>query len=448
MFKTIYCREILETIKSKTFLIGFVVTVFLVILSIIINLEDYLERRNDYQRALHIEQEGIAKVFRQPQPLSVFAQGKDKKYGTTHSVSYWEIDTAPSGYLGIMSNHGLLHAGESAFDYTFIVRVVLSLLTIFVAYHKISGDRAIGTLKFSLSNSLSRNTLLLGKFLSGLTIILISLTGATLISLIIVILHSGISFGISEWIRIFGMFTVSALYVTVFYMISLFISVVTSRPSISLMISLQLWLFLIVIYPNTGVLITKKFYSVPSERDISERKSAAERKLRNPVDNTLIELQGKIRSKINFDENVRELNKIKDSLDKQKTIMYYRIDREYHNELNRQAYFAKMITILSPAILYDKIMIRLAKTGVDDFDRFLDALIPFYDRINNEGFFERDPVTYEGPKLTGSQLAYSYSSERFEESLFAILPDMMILLMFCILCYTGSHTAFLRRDVR
>ncbi len=168
-----------------------------------------------------------------------------------------------------------LVSGFAAVDFAFIVRVVLSLLVVFIAYNAVAEEKASGTLKLTLANRVPRDQLLLGKFLGGWFVIMGSLAVSALVSLIIVLSHSFIAFAAGEWTRLLAFIGLSAVYLTVFYAVSLFVSVLVDRPSISLMILLQAWVFLIVIYPNLGVIAAENLTRLPSQEQLAQQKNAA-----------------------------------------------------------------------------------------------------------------------------------------------------------------------------
>jgi ABC-type transport system involved in multi-copper enzyme maturation permease subunit len=83
MLRTIIRREIQEYLKSAKFLIGFLITVALIIISTLINLSDFKQRQADYQAARDKMKGPFYEmtVYRAPEALSVLVQGKDRKLG-------------------------------------------------------------------------------------------------------------------------------------------------------------------------------------------------------------------------------------------------------------------------------------------------------------------------------------------------------------------------------
>ncbi len=154
------------------------------------------------------------------------------------------------------SQHQRYVWGFASVDFAFVVRVVLSLMVIFLAYNSISEERTQGTLKLALANALPRGQLLFGKFLGGLFVILGSLTIAVLIAVLVMVLHPAISLDRELFVRILGMWGVSALYLGTFFTLSLMVSTIINRPSVALLVLLQIWIVVIVKGLETDYLLS------------------------------------------------------------------------------------------------------------------------------------------------------------------------------------------------
>ena len=156
MLTTIIKREILDHLKSAKFQIGFAVTLILMIVSTSINVRDYVQRQQDYlgaRETIKVDPFFGKSLFRNPQVLSIFVQGKDSVLGNRLDYNKdWEIPVRPSGYMGEgRSLQDRLLSGFRTFDFAFVVRIILSLMAIFLAYDAVSGEKTQGTLKLVLS---------------------------------------------------------------------------------------------------------------------------------------------------------------------------------------------------------------------------------------------------------------------------------------------------------
>lgn len=445
MISTIIKREILEYIKSAKFLIGLCITALLITISIVINIQDFKLRHQDY---LDAQQEMTGdrfyiRVFRQPQVLGTLVQGKDRKLGNRVQFTYLNIPYRTSGYMGAYtSQHHRYLAGFSAVDFSFVVRVVLSLMVVFLAYNAISEEKTNGTLKLMLANRLPRDQLLLGKFIGGLLVVLGSLLISAILSLLILLFHPAITIAGSDWARILGLLGVSALYLTCFYTLSLFVSVVFNRPSISLMVLLQVWIFLIIIYPNLSVIAAEKLYKLPSPQEISQQKRAAFQPYEEEFKKVREEFHDLVRKRENVPNELMVRNIELNALQAEK---YYQVDREFSKKLTRQMELAQTFSILSPAVAYDRVSNRLARTGLVEHDRFMDGVFRHWQKhVELTKLRRLDRKAYGKKKLPD----FTYSSETVAKDFTATLLQWLLLFAFSIIFFALAYTAFLKKDVR
>jgi ABC-type transport system involved in multi-copper enzyme maturation permease subunit len=445
MVWTIVKREMLEYLKSAKFLIGLGITVILVTLSTVINIDDLKQRQQDYLNAQQ-EMKGdrfYVQVYRAPQVLGTLVQGKDRKLGNSLQMTYFGLPMRTSGYMGqYTSEHHRYLAGFAAVDFAFVVRVVLSLMVIFLAYNAVSEEKFHGTLKLALANRLPRDQLLLGKFAGGLIVVVGSLLISAILAFLIMLLHPAISFKGSDWTRLLLMLGVSAVYLVCFYTLSLFISVMVNRPSIALMILLQLWIFLVIVYPNMGVIFAENIYNLPDEKEIGQRKVAAfqpyeeeSRKIREAF-SSAIRSGGSPSAEVGLRNT--ELTIIRAEMD-------YQVDKEFSNRLTNQMKLAQTVSILSPAVVYDQVMNRLARTGMDEFERFMEGIYRHWQRhIERSKLLYKDREAYVKAQLPD----FTYSSESTSRSFVGTLAQWVILFVFGLVFFALAYTAFLKKDVR
>lgn len=444
MLKTIIIHEIQEYIKSKKLLIGLFITLVLVTVTTVINTEDYSKRQQDYLDAKREMRFSLGKyhLYRPPQVLGILIQGKDHKLGNRIDITDYSIPFKTTGYRGARQDqHRIFMARFSVVDYAFIVKTLLSLLVFFLTYNTVSEEKIRGTLKITLANNLPRDILLLGKCISGLLVIYSSLFIASIISLLIIIFHPAVSLGFTEWVRVLGIIGISALYLTVFYMISLLISVKTNRPSTTLIVLLQLWFFLIIIYPNAGVIIANKYYSLSSDKEISSRKEAITQSYEGDIQRAY-----KVYQDSQFDEiNYTEFHKILI----QRAESWYYVDHEFFNELLKQTKLAQNISVFSPSVLFDRVIQRYANTDITNYERFIHNVFNYWKNniasIHSQKFAKDIDYNIE---IKQNLPEFTHTPEKFTKSFFATTPNIIILFLSCIMIYTLAHVSFLRKDVR
>ncbi len=443
MLKAIVQREILEYLKSSKFLIGLCLTVVLVGISTFINIGDYQQRQQDYLDAIQsLESGGFnIKVFRKPQILSTLVQGRDRELGSRIEFNYLNLPIQTSGYMGeYASQHQRYVTGFASVDFAFVVRVVLSLMVIFLAYNSISEERTQGTLKLVLANALPRGQLLFGKFLGGLFVILCSLTIATLIAVLVMVLHPAISLGSELFVRILGMWGVSALYLGTFFTLSLMVSTIINRPSVALLVLLQIWIVVIVIYPNVSIILSQHLMGLPGSEELADRRRA----LFEPYEQEYNQSREAFHKMVESGESNIELSKKSFELSAQRTELYHRVDSEYSHKLTRQTYLAHNIGLFSPSVLFNGVMQRLAGTDIQEFDSFMEGVERHWHK-----YIERWPLRYTDLEAFKKSTfpEFTYTTQSAAESIVRTLPQWSILFLLSVVFFVAAHTVFMRKDI-
>ncbi len=445
MLKAILKREILEYLTSPKFLIGISIAAVLMVTSTAINLANFRQRQQDYidaQRDLKGPRFTVS-ILRSPRPLSVLVQGLDRKLGTKMEVDTYRFPARLSGYMGgYTSDHLRFLSGFEAVDFDFVVRVILSLMVIFLAYNAVSEEKSQGTLGLVLSNSVPRDQLLLGKFLGGLFVVIGSLLLSALLSLLVLVLSRSIAFSREDWMRMLAILIFAFLYLICFYSLSLFVSVLVNRPAFALMILLQIWIFLVVIYPNLGVVIASNIYRLPSPDEVAQRKEAAFQPHEAESRKISEELRQAYSSGKRPDSQVSlrsaELGALRVEGD-------YRVDQDFNRRLSEQVALARSITLLSPAVLFDAATTRLARTDLNDYERFMRGVPDVWrGQVERSKLLYRDVAAFRKAKLP----TFNYAPESRAESFGATVPQALELFFLGVIFFMLAYVGFLKKDVR
>jgi ABC-type transport system involved in multi-copper enzyme maturation permease subunit len=444
MLKSIVQREILEYLKSSKFLIGLCLTIVLVGMSTFINIGDYQQRQQDYLDAKQsLESQGIdVKIFRKPQILSTLVQGRDRELGSRMEISYLNLPIQPSGYMGeFASQHHRYVSGFELVDFAFVVRVVMSLMVIFLAYNSISEEKDQGTLRLVLAHPLSRGQLLLGKFLGGLFVVLGCLTIATIIAVLVMVLHPAASLDGDLFLRILGIWGVSALYLGAFFTLSLMASTIINRPSVALLILLQIWIVVIVIYPNISVILSRHLFKLPGSEELADRKRAIFEPYEQQYNETVQAFHKMVES---GQHDNMELPKKNFEVNAQRTELYHRVDKEYTQQLTRQMHLAQNIGLFSPSVLYDAAVQRLAGTDIREFDSFMEGVERHWQK-----YTERQQLLYSDYKAFREFKLpeFTYARQSTTESIAQTLPQWTILFLLGVIFFAAAHAVFMRTNI-
>ncbi|MHB9027896.1 MAG: ABC transporter permease [Candidatus Latescibacterota bacterium] len=447
MLFTICIREIREHLKSPAFLIGTVLVVFLTAYATVIAANDYRQRRDDCLTARKTMEVRAFRyfVFREPNPMSIFVQGYDTRAGAAANMNTGHIPVKTTGYMEVVgtSQAERAVAGFLPIDYAFVVRIVLSILVIFLVYDVIAGDRQRGTLKLMLANPVPRDSILLGKMLGGWCVVMALLTAASTVSLLLVLLSPGIPADSGLLLRFSGVFLVSVLYLTVFFALGLWISVLINRPSTVLLTLLVAWVILTSVYPALSSLSAARLIQPPGERQIRETHQAALKSL-NEEYVRVVDAMIENPFKKTREERIRDRDRVNDVKERQAKLMY-QAERVRTAAFDRQASLAVMLSMASPAAVYDQAVMQIAGVSSGDYDRFLEYLYRAWGEVckaNRMSLRDRK----ESAKILESIEPFHPGDIR--PDLPKALLNTGILCFFSILFFALAWTGFLRKDVR
>ena len=443
MLITIIKKEILEHLKSAKFLIGLGIIVIMMTGSTFINIQNYVQRHKDYLKAQEIftgQNPSSISIFRPPQVLSILVTGKDRSLGNRLELNpYSDLPMFPSDYNEQYSiaRHRFF-AGFQAVDFSFVVKIALSLMVIFLAYDAISGEKAQGTLRSVLANRLPKDQFLFGKLAGGVIVI----SGAFLISFLLILLimlfHPDISLAGTDWGRIAGLFGLSLLYLFFFFALTLFVSVIVNRPSMTLMVLLQIWIFLIIIYPNLSIRFSERFNPLPSFLSIEMDKFGVVLSSQKEMDR-LSEKRDNAFTKGGQAAD-DELDTKKREIEERVYQKRHEIDLEFSRRMTQQMRSAQFLSILSPAVLYDMAAEKLALTDVSEFDRFMKS-VDIY-RQNYAKWFWLDA------KKRNTAPVFIHPKDTISRTFTGTIPSWILLFLLSLIFFALAYACFLRKDVR
>ena len=494
MLWTIVRREITANILSFRFLMGLLIYFSLIVTNIFVLTRGYEDRFQSYRTAIRENEDRINQVTkysefglthmlkcdRSPKLLSIFNEGVDKRKGNTVTVAH--------GYVpAVAEKHGSDNPYLNIFssiDFTVICQVVMSLLALLFSYDAISREKEAGTLSLTLSCAVARPTLLLGKYIAGMVSISLPLIASFVAGLLVILFSPYVSFNSSDWIRILLIFLVSMLYVSLFFLIGLFLSTRTDRPSITLMFSMCVWVLFVLIVPNLTVLLVEHVSPIQSEAPYKEQASEQWKKFETEVKDYLqkrgvessLDLANPSgigsRSGVNdYDSGetvsasgfrneeglllAQECYEFKENLRAQYADRIWQIRKEYLDKNpNRQSLLALNVSRISPAAVYYNAAAILAETDLGSFWRFMEQTRQYrrewVDYLRDEKIFSSRrwfTTESEEPFDLGKVPKFKEQSEGIGSSLQRATLDIMILAVLNILLFMGAFISFLRYDV-
>jgi len=457
--------------------------------------KDYQRRLEDYNENVAANEAELRKVkvyknitptaYRPPNVLSVFGEGLEKQLGQSARIELGgvsEISATSTGSNPFLSIFPTL-------DVTLILKVVMSILALLVAYNTISGEREQGTLKLTLSGTVARYQVLLGKLLAGLVTLIVPVTSAFIVGLLILQYFPMVSLAGADWIRIGLMYLTSLIFISAMYNIGLLFSCLMRRSSISLVLGLFVWVVFAVVVPNGSVYLAN--YLRPTQA--KEKMDAQVRALREQANNEIHDLTKTLRTGGNqgmamgafrgifivycekaLMDDYRKKYTLSEPVKIKCADKIFEVQQQYLGGLMKQKHLARTIAQISPITLYESLMSALAGTDLASFEHFRNrvklhtnevieyirsktdnfSLPSYFTQCKEEDYEEGKKWDYDKLLEQTSPLnlqdfpRFSCGPERLTKALPRAVPHILLLVFINALFFTLSFVAFLKYDVR
>ncbi|MFC1712190.1 ABC transporter permease subunit [Candidatus Poribacteria bacterium] len=447
MIWTITKREIHDNLLSSRFALATILCLILIVLGAYVSIKDYEKRMDEYSVGIQ-EQKGPRaayepKIYRKPEVLGIFGQGLERRLGMI--ADYREYHSR--GMIALAGEMGTFGSRQSTYlrtlasiDFNFVVRVVMGLLAIFLAYDAVSGEREAGVLKLSFANSIPRAHILMGKFLGGVFCLIIPLAMSSIVALLVMQLSDTVELGAAEWGRLGIILMLSMLYLAMFYAIGLFVSCITKRATTTLMVSMLIWILLVVIIPNVGPAMVKRFRHRTSRDEMMSQRAKLYADYHERY-------KKKFGLTTNFWDDSEETKRQKREHSLELASALSRLSQEHTRELDRETGAARWIARLSPASAFSFASSTFARTDIGTYKRFKENVKAIFNKTDS---FERlsRQERVEQDKLLND---YEYSfrmPEALADSFRDATPDIILLLLFGAIFFMGAYASFIKYDVR
>ena len=395
-------KEFLLNLMTFKFAVGTATCVVLTAVFMPILARDYQQRLANYGEnvAANEAELGNVKVYKNVQPtlyrppdvLSVFCEGLEKQSGRSAKVQLGGISeisaasTSSNPFLSIFP----------AFDVTLILKVVMSILALLVAYDAVCGERELGTLKLMLSGATARYQILLAKLLAGLATLVIPITLALIVALLILQCFPTVDLSGADWVRIAVMYMASLLFVSVMYTIGLLFSCLMRRSNISLVLGLFIWIASAVVIPTASTYVAGSLRPVEARAQMD----AQVRALIEERDRNIHELTKMLRDGGNWmgangafggyfvvfsDELYRRDLQTGYARSEPARIEYadkiYQVQQQYLRGRLKQKRLASTLAQFSPVAAYESLMSALAGTDIAAYEHFRSRVRTYADEV-------------------------------------------------------------------
>lgn len=465
MLKTIFKREIQHNFYSLRFILSLVLVLgifmagaFSFSLNHRITLANYRQAEAQFRSEMKAQAEQSATalaVARRTYPLrprdnAFIADGKEKYLPNGVVFSAWNVFGVPNKNT---SANPFLNAFEEL-NWSYIVAMILSFITLLFTFDAVSGEKEDKTLALALANSVSRGTLLFGKYLSAIFTFLAIVVPGIILSLLIVLLSGGIPLTSEVLFETAGFIAVAALMAAALAAIGLFCSVAARNSSVSLLLALTFWLLFAVVIPNSSAFLAKNVFPIEKSEAVQARvtrvlgdlsKAAPPGSWMMMSGNPFLpqhELRANLQMKrMEAEKSIREA---------------------YYQSMFRQFERTRSLTAVSPVMLFQFLAEAAVGGGYprfrkawDDFHIYQGQFLAFYKVIdagdpksphwynpNEDVSTTRQKVAFEiVPQFTEKPMSFS-------ERLKPALPFLIAIAAYACLAFLLSFVLFVRYDVR
>ena len=474
-------RELYDHLNSLRFAFAMVLLIALMLINAVGYLDDYKTQSGTYRHKVSASLDnmrsqidnlynllvaGPGTLYKKPSSLSFCASTGEAfiPESVKGGRAGWSVSFNPSSDWGDIRIRGIWRMSypqsnpnlwDIMPDYTNadwgnIISVVLSLVAILFTFDAISSEQERGTLRLTLSNSISRGTVLISKFLASLITISIPFLIAVLINLFLLYTSGSVSLGMSEWGRLGTIVFIAFVYVSIFLALGLLISSCVNYSSTSLTILLLIWAVWIILLPSTLGALTSGLQPTMTSDELNVRRE----NLRHNLDEEYT---------YRWSIPSREIPATKATLLWAKFITE---DAKHNEKLNEehldaqiaQIQLARSITRISPVSSVRYAIESLAGTGFTRHVQFLDQVRRYANEFR-AFLIETDRADPEsphaiGPKEGTSQKPVRFASiPKFEDRISfsgaynAASTDIVLLLLFFAVLFAGAFLSFLRVDV-
>ena len=276
----------------------------------------------------------------------------------------------------------------------------------------LSREKEQGTLKLSLSNSVSRSTFFLGKlagiFLTLLPILIICF----LVIFLIIAFSPSVHFTAGDYGRIAMLILMSLVYFAFFVFLGGFVSSRTQSSTSSIIVNLFIWCFLLFLLPNAATYLGKNITKMDDYKQLTfntgqidlEYWNKQKKEIQDKLKEEGFELTGwnycfggdwagahqimfTPRKSMEYARRNKELSYpvLAANCDRK-----WAIQQDYLQQVYRQEKTVRYLSCLSPAEIFKQVSASLCRTGMDSEVSFMNQMRMFQDMFY--GYFVQNKL--------------------------------------------------------
>jgi len=402
-------KEFLNNIVTSGFIVGMALCLALIPYTVYTGIQTYENRLAQYETDVKSAEDVYQKsqvyaqvnplVVKPVSPLSIFSKGILEQTGSKVKLDRKEKPVFSSDI--VLLNENPFMGNFMSLDFTTALTILLSLLGVLFSYDMLSREKELGTLKLSLSNPVSRSTFFLGKITGIFFTLLPILIICFLIILLIIQFSPSIHFSAGDYGRIAMLILMSLVYFAFFVFLGGFISSRIQSSTLSIIVNLFIWCFLLFLLPNAASYLGKNITKVEDYKQLTFNTEQVDNEFWNKYDefnkqlkdegyNPAIDLsmcsgwdadgpnmifftlRGVMESQRRFKEIVNPV--LLANCDRK-----WSLQSDYLQQLYRQEKTVRYLSFLSPAEIFKQLTALLCNTGMESEINFMNQVRQFQD---------------------------------------------------------------------
>ncbi len=438
MFSTIIRKEVLDVIQSKIFLVSLFFMLIISAICSFVLVNDFNEKNREnveysinHERLLNTitpgAMGGIWMTPVKPLPkLSMFFHGIANILG----LPSIDRDTVP-----------LLFPQT---DFFLIIGFFMSLMAILFSFSAVSGEKEEGMLRAIFSNPLKRAKLLIGKWIGGVISLAIPFSICYIFAILVAVTKADVTWSLTDWLSLFSIYILGLIYISLFYLIGLYVSTKTSQPHISMLVALLIWAFLVLVMPTLPDYLGKEIFPAPSVakfiyegelRNETERKKITQ-KIQEPYQNkglSIVQIDS-----ITHDEVQSAIQPLQNQRKK--------AENDFLMKLGKQFLASTAVAMLSPYASFTLAGKELSAVGISSQIHFKNQCEPYEMELWN--YIDKRKVDWNTQLDMSGRPKFEYKEIPFILRIVAAGIPVLFLIIFNILFFVLAVKAFLKYDVR
>jgi ABC-type transport system involved in multi-copper enzyme maturation permease subunit len=285
MVRTIVKREILHNLYSLRFILSLALVLGTFVagsLSAVRNQESARTRTAEIQaqerKALQDDARNATalavnrRTYVLPaRPGAFIFDAKEKYLPNTFRYNAWNVFS----FENRSGSANPLLTRSDELNWAMIAGLILSFVTLLFTFDAVSGEKEMKTLALTLSNPVSRSALLWGKYVSAVVSVLLILLPGVVVSLLILLFAGAIDWTGRLAAESAGFMVAAFVLIATLAAFGLLCSVIARNSNLSLLLALSVWLFFVVVIPNSSGFLARTLYPIEKSEAVQARVNKA-----------------------------------------------------------------------------------------------------------------------------------------------------------------------------